>query len=171
MSNNYQSTILSLPMIKNKLRTIAAAMMILTAPLIADDAVDFELNDIDGNVHRLSDFRGEWVVVNFWATWCGPCVREIPILNEVDSMSDPVDAVVIGIDFEEIDRKFLREAMEKLNIGYLVLRIGSAPLIPFEPLKGLPSTFIVSPQGDIVYRHAGEIDKETLIEMLRKVST
>ena len=149
----------------------AVAIWMLTAPLLADEAVEFELPDIDGNIHRLSDFRGHWVVVNFWATWCGPCVREIPILSEVDRMSDPVDAVVIGIDFEEIDEKFLREAMAKLKIDYLVLRIGSTPLIPFEPLKGLPSTFIVSPQGDIVFRHAGEIDRENLIEALREAST
>jgi len=147
---------------------VAVAAIVVACDAVAEEEiVDFELPDIDGNMHRLSDFRGQWVVVNFWATWCGPCVREIPILNEVEAMSEPVDAVVIGIDFEEIDAVSLRRAMEVLKINYLVLRIGSVPLIPFEPLKGLPSTFVVSPEGKIVYRHSGEIKKKTLIDALR----
>ena len=130
------------------------------------ETVDFTLPDVDGNLHSLSDYRGEWVIVNFWATWCAPCIKEIPELIELSKLSDPVQPVVIGIDFEEIDKVQLREFMNSLNMDYLVLIVGEAPLIPFEPLKGMPTTFIVSPQGQIVFRKIGAVTKEILLNEL-----
>ena len=130
------------------------------------ETVDFTLPDIDGNLHSLSDYRGEWIIVNFWATWCAPCIKEIPELIELSKLSDPVKPVVIGIDFEEIDKVQLREFMNSLNMDYLVLIVGEAPLIPFEPLKGMPTTFIVSPQGQIVFRKIGAVTKEILLNEL-----
>ncbi len=131
------------------------------------EAADFTLPDPDGRMHSLSDFRGEWVVVNFWATWCSPCLAEIPDLIEVSQIIDPAPVTVIGIDFEEIETDRLKRFIETLNISYLILRIGESPLIPFEPLKGLPTTFIVSPEGEIVYTHVGATTKSQLIEELR----
>ena len=130
------------------------------------ETVDFTLPDIDGKLHSLSDYRGEWVIVNFWATWCAPCIKEIPDLIELSKLSNPVQLVVIGIDFEEIDNTQLREFMNSLNMDYLVLIVGEAPLIPFEPLKGMPTTFIVSPQGQIVFRKIGAVTKEILLNEL-----
>lgn len=132
------------------------------------EVVDFELPDIDGKMHRLSDYRGSWVIVNFWATWCSPCIKEIPMLNELAKMEKPVQPVVIGIDFEELETEALRKFMETMKMDYLVLRIGEAPLIPFEPLKGMPTTFVVSPEGKIVYRHVGLVTKADLLDQLPK---
>ena len=133
---------------------------------LSSESVDFTLPDVDGQFHSLSDFRGEWVIVNFWATWCSPCLKEIPEFNEMSHMTEPVPVVVIGIDFEEIETEPLKKFMEALEMNYLVLRVGQSPLIPFEPLKGLPTTFIVSPDGRIVYTKIGQVTKDTLIEQL-----
>ena len=81
-------------------------------------------------------------------------------------MTEPVPVTVIGIDFEEIETEPLKKFMEALEMNYLVLRVGQSPLIPFEPLKGLPTTFIVSPDGRIVYTKVGQVTQETLIEQL-----
>lgn len=143
----------------------------LAAPVHAQSlVVDFELSDIHGKMHRLSDYRGQWVIVNFWATWCAPCLEEIPMLREIAKMEEPVQPVVIGIDFEEIEKESLQEFIEEFEIDYLVLLIGDTPLIPFEPLKGMPTTFVVSPEGKIVYRHVGLVTKETLLNILSKYS-
>ncbi len=130
------------------------------------EPAEFTLPDIDGKMHSLSDYRGQWVIVNFWATWCAPCIKEIPELSEVSKMTEPVQPVVIGIDFEEVDTAYLRQFMDQLEMDYLVLRIGDAPLIPFEPLKGMPTTFIVSPQGHIVFTKVGAVTKQQLEEQL-----
>ncbi len=127
----------------------------------ATGPVDFELPDSKGDLHKLSDLRGRWVLVNFWATWCTPCVTEIPIIQTfVDAHADTLSAV--GINFEEIDRPTLQQAIEALDIRYLVVQAGEAPIVPFEPLKGLPSTFFVSPEGRLVYRHTGELSEPEL---------
>ena len=153
------------------MRTALALLLLMggigLAPASEDEVVDFTLPDITGKMHSLSDYRGHWVVVNFWATWCAPCIKEIPELIEVSKLTDPVTPVVIGIDFEEIETEPLQEFMDELKMDYLVLRIGEKPLVPFEPLKGLPTTFIVSPEGKIVFRKISAVDKETLVAELR----
>ena len=145
---------------------LCAALVLYSGGVWSSQAVDFTLPDPDGQMHSLSDFRGEWVVVNFWATWCSPCLKEIPDLIEISKLSDPVPVVVIGIDFEEIETARLKKFIEGLKINYLILRVGESPLIPFEPLKGLPTTFIVSPDGEIVYTKVGATTKDMLISEL-----
>ena len=125
------------------------------------ETVDFKLEDLSGQEYILSDYRGRWVVVNFWATWCGPCMKEIPELirfqNEHHSR-----AQVFGISFEETSPKEIRRYIDELKVNYPVLRIGTEPLVPFEPLKGLPTTFLVTPQGQIIYRHLGPLSTKQL---------
>jgi len=127
-----------------------------------DLAADFELRDAHDRVHRLSDYQGQWVIVNFWATWCGPCIQEIPELNRFFRQHHEAGVTVIGINFEELSIEQLKLAIGEFGISYPVLRIGSVPLVPFEPLKGLPSTFVVSPDGRLVKSWLGPVNKSVL---------
>lgn len=141
----------------------------LSAHIEPAELVDFSLADTLGKLHQLSAHRGNWVLVNFWATWCGPCVREMPALQRLDDAHD--DLTVIGINFEEIDTPTLNTAIDKLALRYLVVRSSEEPILPFEPLIGLPSTFFVSPEGFLVYRHTGELSEaelETTFDEVRK---
>lgn len=149
---------------------LAASVLLVSTVTASQEIVDFTLPDIHGKSHSLSDYRGQWVIVNFWATWCAPCIKEIPELIEVSRLTVPVTPVVIGIDYEEIDTESLLKFVKALKMDYLVLRIGEQPLIPFEPLKGLPTTFIVSPEGKIVYRKIAAVTKEILVEELKALT-
>lgn len=145
-------------------------------PIIATrpgDTMEFELRDTDGQLHRLSDYRGQWVIINFQATWCGPCIREIPVFNDfyqkhrargaaVTHETRKVSVTVLGINYEELDAAALKVFIQRHGIQYPVLLIGDQPLIPMEPLKGLPSTFLVSPQGELLDSWLGELEADTL---------
>lgn len=128
----------------------------------------FELQDVNGQLHRLEDYRGSWVIINFWATWCGPCIKEIPELKRFYQRHRDEGVVVIGINFEELSVDQLKQAIGEFDIDYLVLKIGNVPLVPFEPLKGLPSTFAVSPQGRMVKSWIGPVNEETLQSFIQQ---
>ena len=131
--------------------------------------VDFSLPDASGELHRLSDYRGKWVVVNFWATWCGPCMVEIPELIDFHERHKDDHAVVIGINFEEIEAADLVKFIDEMGINYLVVRHSVAPIVPFEPLKGLPSTFVVDPRGEYFARLIGVDAKEIVKEITKAI--
>ena len=149
------------------------AMLVLlaaaTSTVRADsDLVDFSLPDVNDQVHRLSDHRGKWVVINFWATWCGPCMVEIPELMRFHERHKDDDAIVIGVNFEEIEIPDLVKFIDEMDINYLVVRAGDAPILPFEPLKGLPSTFFVDPDGAYVASHVGPVTAAAIEDFLAR---
>ena len=131
------------------------------------NAVELELLDLGGDRHRLSDFRGKWVVINFWATWCGPCLKEIPELIAFQSHHES-EVVVLGVNFEDRSLPDVKEFVASLGINYLVLRTGGEPLIPFEPLKGLPSTFLVSPETEYLDVVLGAVTAAELEDLVAR---
>ena len=149
---------MSLRLVRRSLIVLLSMLAVWTGPLAgASPAVlDFVRPGLDGQPVRLSDYRGQWVVVNFWATWCGPCIKEIPELEHFHREHD--QATVIGVNFETIDAASLQRFLNGFDITYPIVVVGHEPLLPFEPLKGLPSTFVVSPEGRFVTGHVGAVD-------------
>jgi len=137
----------------------------LSGVCTAQDVVNFRLPDLQGQLQDIAQYRGKWLVVNFWATWCGPCVAEIPELNAFQAQHKQ-QVSVIGIAFEQTPVDQIRRFAEQFNITYPILLVGEEPLVPLEPLKGLPSTFLLSPRGEYLHAHVGPVTVGQLEQLL-----
>jgi thiol-disulfide isomerase/thioredoxin len=140
---------------------------LLTAAPLAAEPVDFTLENLDGKPVSLSDFRGKWVIVNYWATWCPPCLEEIPDL--VQLYEDNRDTlVVLGVDFEEVNIEYLREFVDTHFMTYPVVRSEPLPVTPLGPVLGLPTTYIISPEGERIARQEGPVTREAIESYLAR---
>ncbi len=127
-----------------------APSAIAASPQTPGRLVDFSLKDLDGKVHRLADYRGKWVVVNYWATWCPPCIEEMPALDEFHNKHKDTDAVVLGVNTEGTDVAKLRPFVESLMVTYPILRDRPRQVSELGFVEVLPTTFLVSPEGRVV---------------------
>ncbi len=146
---------------------LCAAPLMMSAQDIPAPMPDFELPALDGKNYRLSQFRGQWVVVNYWATWCAPCRKEIPELSELHTERD--DVVVLGIAYEDTGPEVFKTFLDEYNPSYPILLpdvydMPEALDIP----RVLPTTFIVNPGGNKVRTYMGPI---TRAELERAIDT
>lgn len=111
-------------------------------------APDFTLRDINGTQVSLRDYRGKVVLVNFWATWCGPCRREIPDFIELQEDKSG-DVVILGISLDREGAMKVKPFAESMNINYPVLVDGQAAAQGFGRIDAIPTTFFVDRQGRI----------------------
>lgn len=129
--------------------------LLVTTPALAEP-VDFTLPDLEGKPVSLSDYRGKWVIVNYWATWCPPCLEEIPELVSLhEDNSDSL--VVLGVDYEEVNTAYLKEFVESHMMSYPVVRTEPVPMTALGPVMGLPTTYIISPAGERLARQEGPV--------------
>jgi len=127
-------------------------------------ANDFELQDVTGTSIRLSDLRGRVVVINFWATWCIPCVREMPMFESYASQYPQF--TMLGIDAEESPEK-VGPFIEKMGMSYPILLDRNAKVMESYKVSMLPTTFFIDEEGMIRFRHFGSMAEEQLKYYLR----
>jgi thiol-disulfide isomerase/thioredoxin len=123
----------------------------LRAPDLPAAAPDFTLADLDGNTWRLSELRGRTVVLNFWATWCGPCRMEAPGLSSFAAANPDIPVLGIAVDGAP---SALRKAARELGITYPVLPADEATRLAYG-VSTLPTTVVVGPDGSVKAAHAG----------------
>lgn len=149
--------------------TLLLLALLALSPLSRAQGMDFTQPGIDGQPVRLADFRGRWVIVNFWATWCTPCLLEMPELQTFHEQHHE-RATVVGVNFEDIAPSEIRAFVERLAITFPVALSGGEPLPGFE-LKGLPTTFLISPAGELVDTHLGTVNAAMLAERLAELES
>ncbi|MEN8763130.1 MAG: TlpA disulfide reductase family protein [Thiogranum sp.] len=150
------------------MRFLAVVFMVLFSVTGVAEPVDYSLPDVNGKKHSLADYRGKWVIVNYWATWCPPCQEEIPDLVEFHDRHKDDDAVVIGINFEDIGEEQLSAFVDSFLISYPVLRSEPLAVTPLGAVPGLPTTFIVAPDGSPVARQVGPVTGKQLEDYIAR---
>jgi cytochrome c biogenesis protein CcmG/thiol:disulfide interchange protein DsbE len=119
-------------------------------------AKDFALT-LDGKPIRLSDLRGKVVVLNFWASWCPPCVEETPSLNQLQARIAPIGGMVLGIDMDE-DPEAYKRFIQNNQITFPTYRDGTLKLAGQYGTIMFPETYIIDRQGRIARKIVGEQD-------------
>lgn len=124
-------------------------------PLAQAEPVEFSGVDINGKEQRLSDYRGKWVLVNYWATWCMPCVKELPELEAFHNKHKVDKAVVLGLNMESIKLEKLHAFVKDKSVTYPIVQVKMAVNTPFGAVYGMPTSFLINPKGEIAARESG----------------
>ena len=141
----------------------------LAQPLVAayetEYPVDFSLPVLGGDELALSDFRGQWLVLNYWATWCSPCRKEIPELSALHEQR--ADIVVLGLAFEDTDASAFESFLAEFRVSYPILLVDVyAPPEPFGAPRVLPTTILLDPQGRSVKAFLGPVTRESIEQFI-----
>jgi peroxiredoxin len=146
----------------SRLKLVLAGLVLAAMSTVSAEPVDFTLEDLEGDEVRLSDFRGRWVLVNYWATWCPPCLEELPELESFYNRHKDRNAVVLGVNMEDIGLDSLRGFVEEQFLSYPVLRGTAVMSGVLGPVSGLPTSYLVSPGGEVVAQQMGPVTEEAI---------
>lgn len=121
------------------------------------DAPPLALEDLEGNRHDLDGYRGRVVLVNFWATWCLPCLREMPGIMRLEEAMAGRPFAVLAVNVEESPRR-IRSFKERLDLDFVILRDASARAFRAWKVRVFPTSYLIDPQGKIRYAAVGPIE-------------
>ena len=149
-----------------KIRALMATGLLLFA--LGAAAEEFTLKDIKGHEHHLSDYRGKWVLVNFWATWCAPCLEEIPDLMALYKAHKDKDLVVIGVALDYPSAKVVRDFVKEHAITYPIVLGDYKIASKIGKVEGLPTSYLYNPAGKLVSYQAGIVTRRSVEEYIRR---
>jgi len=157
---------------KARLLTITLALFALTATAAqaATKMPDFTLPSVkDGAMVKASGYQGKAMLINFFATWCPPCRKEIPSLVKLQKEYGPKGFTVIGISTDQDGTSLVDKFAQKMEINYPVLLSDSKTPAAFGGILGIPTSFLVDREGYVVKRYDGYVDHQTMVKDLNAI--
>jgi len=135
----------------------APAQAVELKPWTGGATPPLELGDLDGKMHRLADYRGRAVLVNFWATWCTPCREEMPSFERLRAALEAQRVTVLAVNLAEPEAR-IRRFLDTMPVRYPILLDRDGATARAWSARVLPATYVIGPDGKIRYRHLGELD-------------
>jgi peroxiredoxin len=134
--------------------TVFAATSLASSGLEGLTAPDFALKSSTGENLRLSEYRGDVVMINFWATWCGPCRQEMPLLNELYTRYQRVGFNLLGVNIDDDPRRAM-QMIDELGVSFPVLFDSRKEVSKLYEVEAMPVTVLVDREGNVRYVHHG----------------
>ena len=134
--------------------SVFAATSLASSKLEGQPAPDFALKSSTGENMRLSEYRGDVVMINFWATWCGPCRQEMPLLDELYERYSRVGFNLLGVNIDDDSRRAM-QMIEELGVDFPVLFDATKRVSEMYDVDAMPVTVIVDREGTVRYVHQG----------------
>ena len=133
-------------------------------------APEFSLKDLQGNALSLASYKGKVLVLNFWATWCPPCRREIPDFIEAYKDLKDKGLEILGVSVDDLSAQALRDWTQKAGLNYPVAMATAKIIADYQPGDFIPATIVIDRRGRIRYRQSSLMDKETLVHLFEEFS-
>jgi len=138
---------------------------------VGDEAPDFELVDMNGTTHQLSDYKGQGVFLNFWGTWCKPCEREFPLMDKQYQVFKDQGVQILAVNIAESDF-VVQRYIDQRDLTFPVLIDKTKSVMETYNIRPLPTTILVNPEGRIVKIITGEMteaDIKAYMEQIRPI--
>ncbi len=151
-------------MMKNKLSLLVCIVVLL----LSIQVQAFQFKDATGELHKLEDYKGRWILINFWATWCAPCLKEIPDL--ISLYQDRKDIMIIGVAMDYSDPQEIMSFVRSLSINYPIVLGDRKIASQLDEISLLPSTYFYDPNGNPAARQLGIISRESIEKFIESKS-
>jgi len=147
---------------KKSLFCLILTAVLIGSPIFALAANSFLLKDTEGKKHTLSQYKGKWVIVNYWATWCPPCLEEVPDLVALYDSRKNKDVMVIGVVFDYQSAKEVAEYVDDMLMSYPIVLGDDEVTRQIGNAEVLPTSYIYNPRGELVKTKRGLVTKQYL---------
>jgi len=151
---------------------LAVLLALVAGPLLAANAQQPQLTvtTLDGKSFDLAQQKGKWVIVNFWATWCSPCVKEMPDISAYVEKSK--DVVAVGLAYEDTEKAEIETFLKTHPVKYPIAQLDVYdPPKDFDTPRGLPTTYLIAPDGSVAKRFTGPITGADLDKAIAEAKT
>ncbi len=150
----------------NKYLLMLAAGIAGILGVVTHNMSRFDFQTVQGDKIQWSDMHGEWVVLNYFAEWCAPCLKEVPELNKFHQIAQQHQIKLLAASYDALTAQELEHLQQKYDMQFDLIRTDPQPVMPVFKPQQLPATFLISPEGVVVKKLLGEQTSDSLFDAI-----